>query len=699
LELNNTNIKPGNAHKIIKKNQIMKIKTYSIFGAGAAGLYTAWRLLNGEAKKPNDPLFQKMQLQKNDILELYDWGQYNFSEDEKGSREAGARICTWHYQNNTENSYVELGGMRYVGWDKTIPDTKTATTPGHRLVTETIEKLGLHQYAVPFNVTSNQLFYLRNRNFYINDISSNQPAPYDVDHFGASAQPDNGFTTVQDLAMTPEKAGKMTRTDWNNFYHNGAITVDMPDSSVFQKGDKLKDIGYWNLLYDQLGSEGYNYAADGNGYSSNVINSNSAVDINSNNEFAPGSQYMTLTKGYSYLFKELFKQIVALCKKKGIHFKYHPNTRLHSILNKNGLVHFTTAGKKNPWKKSGEGIADAAWMAMGRYAIEQVANATQYIKPDGLDVLNHKNVILKIESAIMQPSYKVGMFFKEAWWSTAATTPAPYPAFITGYVVTKEVVETLRKNNFPKEYTDALPAIFGIAYVSSQDLVAAAEGLNKISARLTIKQTNELIAAARRDSIGPSVADSPIRMVVYFGNNALNQEKKPVYGILASYDDEDNTTFWQELELGTATERTVPVSEDIQPLIGPKKVPKKMVKMLRKMLAELHFGPNSNYTNVPEPIEAAYVDWSLPPFNAGYHQWAAHFDIGEVQRNIRKPSQLIPGADANIFIVGEAYSNDQAWVEGAFCTSESVLNDFFGVKPFIDPHYYPFICSKTPKKD
>jgi hypothetical protein len=299
----------------------------------------------------------------------------------------------------------------------------------------------------------------------------------------------------------------------------------------------------------------------------------------------------------------------------------------------------------------------------------------------------------------MQPSYKVGMFFKDPWWTTAAATPPPYPAMITGYVVTKEVVETLKKKNFPKEYIHALPAIYGTAYTSSQDLVAAAEGLKNITTRLTINQTNELVSAARRDSIGPSVSDSPIRMVVYFGNNALNPEKDPVYGILASYDDEDNTTFWQELELGTAVERTVPISEDIQPLIGPKKVPKKMVKMLRKMLAELHYGPNSNYTNVPEPIEAAYVDWSLPPFNAGYHQWAAHFDIGEVQRNIRKPSQLIPGADANIFIVGEAYSNDQAWVEGAFCTSESVLNDFFGVKPFIDPQFYPFICGKTPKKD
>ena len=111
------------------------------------------------------------------------------------------------------------------------------------------------------------------------------------------------------------------------------------------------------------------------------------------------------------------------------------------------------------------------------------------------------------------------------------------------------------------------------------------------------------------------------------------------------------------------------------------------------MLGELHFGPNSNYLlNVPEPLEAAYVDWSLPPFNAGYHEWAPHFDVVDVQQKIRKPSLLVDKADANIFIVGEAYSNDQAWVEGAYCTAESVLNDFFDVCPIIDNTNYPFIA-------
>ncbi|MGA2590628.1 MAG: hypothetical protein ABSH32_11975, partial [Bryobacteraceae bacterium] len=210
--------------------------------------------------------------------------------------------------------------------------------------------------------------------------------------------------------------------------------------------------------------------------------------------------------------------------------------------------------------------------------------------------------------------------------------------------------------------------------------------------RLTVAQEKLLLQLAQRNSIGPSITDTPVRQVVYFGNNAIDDKGKPVYGLLASYDDEQFTTFWQELELGPNGVRKVAVSENYQPLEGPRKVPEGMVKMLRSQLAAIHFGPGANYTAVPPPLEARYMDWSLPPFNAGYHAWSAHYDIGDVQRKIRKPSQLIDGADANIFIVGETYSNDQAWVEGAYCTSESVLNDFFGFVPIISNQDYPFIC-------
>lgn len=663
----------------------MTAKTYSIFGAGAAGLYTAWRLLDG---KPGNAKGKAKQLRKGDVLELYDWGKYDFSKAHPGTRAPGARVCTWHYRNDKSKSYLELGGMRYSQWDAKAKNANDGTAPGHRVVSTVISELGLDQYSVPFNASDNPLYYLRARNMNLSSITSNSPAPYDAAQYAASTSPDQAFTVIERLAVTPEKAAKMTRADWDDFYQHGRITVDLPDASIFQKGDLLSDIGYWNLMYDQLGGEGYNYAADGNGYTSNVINWNSADAIQANNEFTPGSQYNTLTIGYSGMFTALFDAIVRLAKEKGVSFKYYPDTRLHSVLARDGVVHYTYATREKPWTSQGSRTTDAAWLAMPRHSLELVAQATRYTPHDGVDVLNHEKVQLYLDAAIMQPSYKVGMFFDQEWWLAA-----PYPAPILGYVVTDKVIAQLKKSGFPSAYLKALQSLDGTPFDSTASFIEAVT--QAIEQRLTVKQEQQLLAAAQRNSIGPSITDTPIRQVVYFGDNALDRSGPPVYGILASYDDEMYTSFWRELELGPEQEQRVPVSADTQPLQGPRKVPPRMVKMLRKQLAELHFGPDSDYSDVPEPLEAAYMDWSLPPFNAGYHAWAAHFDIADVQQKIRKPSQLVPGADANIFIVGEAYSNDQAWVEGAYCTAESVLNDFFGIEPIIDDRNYPFICKIT----
>ncbi len=657
------------------------MKRYSIFGAGAAGLYTAWRLLNGETDTPEG---KAKQLVKGDILELFDWGKYDFSPEHTGTREAGARICTWHYQDDKTKSYVELGGMRYSYWN----GDNDGLSGGHRLVTTVISQLGLEPYSVPFNESTNPLYYLRTKNMYLNQITSTNPAPYFAEHFAETDSPDTGFATVENLAVNADTANK-TRLQWCDFYQNGRINVDLPDSSIFQKRELLSDIGYWNLMYDQLGPEGFSYTADGNGYTSNVINWNAAVAVQSNNEFTPGNEYKTLTLGYSSMFNALFDEIVKLAKAKGIIFEYHANTRLHSILQIDGVVHYSVAKRENPNKKSGSNTCDAAWMAMPRYAIDLVAQATRYESHDGLDVLNHRKVQLYLESAIMQPSYKVGMFFDSPWWTDTVNTP--YPAQLTSYEITNDVLTQL--SSFPKEYIVAISAdtnLIETPYASEIDFIKTVQ--NCIQERLTYQQEQQILAASERNTIGPSVTDTPIRQVVYFGNNALDDKSEPIYGLLASYDDEMYTSFWQELELGPDRDRIIPISENTQPLEGPRDTTEVMTKMLRKQLAAVHFGPSSDYSDVPPPLETKYVDWSLPPFNAGYHAYAAHYNIADVQQNIRKPSQLIDGADANIFIVGEAYSNDQAWVEGAYCTAESVLNDFFGIKPIIDCTNYPFIC-------
>lgn len=662
----------------------MSVKTYSIFGGGASGLYTAWRLLGGSQKRGKE---KARMLRKGDVLELYDWGRYSYSKAHPGTREPGARVCTWHYKDDKTQSYLELGGMRYMKWDSKATDANGPKAGGQRVVSKVIEELGLEKYVVPFNVSDDPLYYLRAKNMYASGITSSAPAPYNANNYRAATGPFAGFQVVEDLAVS----GPKTRVEWDEFYQHGRITADLPISSVFQKGDLLRDIGYWNLMYDQLGSEGYDYAADGNGYTSNVINWNSADAIQANDEFTPGTEYVTITTGYSGMFTALFEQIVRLAKEKGVVFRYYPDTRLQSILVVDGVIRYTYATRKEPWVSAGERTTDAAWLAMPRYALDLVARGSRYVGHGALDVLNHRKVQLYMDAAIMQPSYKIGMFFDREWWLDAST---PYPPHIRAWELTDKVLAQLKKAGFSAAELQAMKPLVLKPFDTPETFVKAVE--EAVGERLTWKKEQQLLKAAQRNSIGPSVTDTPIRQVVYFGNNAQDQSSPPVYGILASYDDEMYTSFWRELELGPEQSERVPVADDTQPLQGPKKVPARMLKMLRKQLAEIHFGPNSDYSSIPEPLEAAYMDWSLPPFNAGYHCWAAHFDIAEVQQKLRKPSQLIEGADADIFIVGEAYSNDQAWVEGAYCTAESVLNDFFGLEPIIDDTHYPFICRITP---
>jgi hypothetical protein len=95
----------------------------------------------------------------------------------------------------------------------------------------------------------------------------------------------------------------------------------------------------------------------------------------------------------------------------------------------------------------------------------------------------------------------------------------------------------------------------------------------------------------------------------------------------------------------------------------------------------------------PKPtavIGTYYHDWSLDPYGAGYHAWAAHFKAWEVMDEVRRPMR-----DRHVYICGEAYSNAQGWVEGALCTAESMLEEFFGLRR-IDglPSEYPLLAPK-----
>jgi hypothetical protein len=585
------------------------MSTYKIFGAGPGGLYIAWRLVTGGT------------LTRADSIELVEWGDYDFDWPNSGTRAPAGRICSYHYNKDPNQSYIELGGMRFVGWNKDKAE-------GHQLVTTTISMLGLSGEVIDFNTTDNPLFYLRDQHFYKDELGKyGFKAPYNTP--GNNEKPADDLFAHISYLITENKY--QTRIQECGFYANGTLPQNF-NSFVYRAGEVVGNISYWNIFYDQAGNEGYEYASDAGGYTSNVISWNAADAAIYNGEFAPGGAFKTLKRGYSSLFASLYKATRAAAQAAGIGFTLRPRTRLHSIWLKDGAVTYRTATAADPFASaSDELIADYAFLAMPPRSIELVAQATRYQDMSGkLDFLNVTRVQNYLESVILQPSYKVAMFFDKEWWKTA-----PYP---------------------PK-------------------LVNASNG--KINV------------------FGPTVTDIPLRQVYYFGNNAPGPASERVYGLLASYDDMDFTSFWQEIQLPVDQRRSVPVSRDYQPLQGPRAASPTMERMLLQELAKVHYGSPDEAWRIPTPKQSMFMDWGLNPFGAGYHAWASHYDIADVMQQIRAPARMAGAANANVFITGSAFSNDQGWVEGAFCTAESVLVEFLHLKSIADISQYPLICGPS----
>jgi hypothetical protein len=389
-----------------------------------------------------------------------------------------------------------------------------------------------------------------------------------------------------------------------------------------------------------LGDEGYDYAADGNGYTSNVINWNSADAMQANNDYGSGVTYSRLNGGYSTLFTTLASKIEELCQKRttaGSGISY--GMQLTSLAETEG-DDTTTCTFVSSTGETSTVVADYLFLAMPRRALEMVASgcSSDYL-------LNKPDFQYYLESSIDQPAIKAVLVFDQAWYVSSSS---------------------------PYQYCTYYP------------ILVAPDGASSDI------QASQYVG-------GPTITDLPLRMVYYFGNNipgTPNDSGGP-YVVLASYDDMNYSNFWRELE--TDQDYTEAPSQYQQPLHGPTSMDpdSPFVQILLKQLAEAHGADNG----LPAPIAAYFQDWGQDPFGGGYHGWSPHYNICDAMYNIRAPyKNIFPDlANRNLFIIGSCYSFDQAWVEGAFCTAESVLQQYLDLRPFRDvSSSYLLICPLSP---
>lgn len=587
---------------------------YVIVGAGPAGLYVGYRLLKSNTLKPGD------------TVSLYEW-----------SERPGGRIYTFNFENtpwSDQGLYVEVGGMRF-SVDKNWPNLPATGCEGHVLVQSMILELGLESIVKPFGESSNRLYYLRGKNFYEKDLTKEtvRSLPYGFSQQFldfVSTLPDSADVTADSIlgqiaAVFAPNLGATNgdRNKWCSYYANGRVP-EGEGSQAFPQGTPIRDMGYWNLLYDQLGDEGFDYSADGTGYTSNVINWNSADAMQANNDYGSSSPYMRLDGGYSQLFTAMAAEITDM----GGGISYGQQL---TGLEESADGTQTTCSFMNGQGNTSQVAADYLFLAMPRRALEMVAGGSP---PNYM--LNNPDVKLWLESSINQPAIKAVMVFDKAWWTGEACKFPP---------------NLVWPGRSPK------PPV--------QQWVG-----------------------------GATITDLPLRMIYYFANNIANgpgAEGGP-YVVLASYDDMNYTSFWGEME--SSGDYKIAPSLIRQPLTGPTPLNPNtpFSQILLKQLAEVH---GMSVEDIPTPLAFYFQDWGQDPFGAGYHGWASHYNICQAMDCIRAPyEKILNNPTTKTYIVGSCYSFDQAWVEGAFCTAESVLTEFFGL-PAGSPYSagYKLICT------
>lgn len=207
----------------------------------------------------------------------------------------------------------------------------------------------------------------------------------------------------------------------------------------------------------------------------------------------------------------------------------------------------------------------------------------------------------------------------------------------------------------------------------------------------------------RKIDRGRSVSDLPIRQTYYMAPDSLySGGATPPWGVLmASYDDERAVDYWQglvppadQLEQGRAelrealaglVERAGPEGASGEDVTEPPphlhKAPPQMIERAMEQLRLLHAFPG-----IPAPAVGAFADWGLDPYGGGWNFWKPAVDVKETMEAIRAPL----GPEQNVFIVGEAYSGVQGWVEGALTATELTLQKHMGLGPpsWLPSKYY-----------
>lgn len=232
-------------------------------------------------------------------------------------------------------------------------------------------------------------------------------------------------------------------------------------------------------------------------------------------------------------------------------------------------------------------------------------------------------------------------------------------------VIAKRVVLALPPNRIRK--------IEGLAELAPS-LISRLNSVVEILAVKTHFIYNHCWWRSRQITEGEARTDLPMRQCLYMGSdhsiqNSTNEipgsaDNAELSVLLASYTDSEASDYWRNTAAKSSPYANArgPVDPSLQCSEG-------VIRELTKQLETLHS------QSVKLPYWASMCDWKEQPSGVATHSWRSGYDSARIIPLIRQPNPKLP-----LYICGEAFSQEQGWVNGALRSAEAMLRSCFNLQ-------------------
>ncbi|WP_375585844.1 flavin monoamine oxidase family protein [Cyclobacterium xiamenense] len=371
-------------------HQVPKTAPVVIVGAGMAGLYTAWRLINEKGYSPDEVV----------ILEKLN--------------RTGGRLDSDLIKFEGATVKEEEGGMRFTfdSMDNLMALFMTLPTANEQGEPHPAQELIARQI-VPFPMQSggNNKLYFRGVPFKQSEAKSTWPQLYNLTDQEIALSPSEIINSVynQILAANPDFTAKYPTAEDRkgpDYWQDFRIACQW-------EGVIMKDWSLWNLFADMgYSNEAITMVYQSSGFNGTFLSQmNGGVAYQLLKEFPADPQFRTLSEGFSTLPNALAAQIG-----KNSIFLNTTVTRMNQSGEEGYVLDYTISNGRDEQEKKGQIHGAKVILALPRLALE-----TLFIRSNtfnALDKSKSDTLWNTLQTATNQPLLKINLYYPKAWWSS-----------------------------------------------------------------------------------------------------------------------------------------------------------------------------------------------------------------------------------------------------------------------------------------